>query len=144
MICRWSLSDSKSQVTRTRLCILVDFNNPVVWMVLTRPAIFVWFRSCYFGLVCYFWWLYWVHRLRLVSPSLSCSIVPSALKQSPGTYHFFAFITFYSVVCWDRKVHYSQVPFLLLTTTRSDCISHSTNTLGKGMNPIILPPAMGK
>ena len=23
-------------------------------------------------------------------------------------------------------------------------ISHSTNTLGKGMNPNILPPAMGK
>ena len=22
--------------------------------------------------------------------------------------------------------------------------SHSTNTIGKGMNPIILPPAMGK
>ena len=26
----------------------------------------------------------------------------------------------------------------------TDCISHSTNTFGKGMNPIILPPAMGK
>ena len=26
----------------------------------------------------------------------------------------------------------------------TDCISHNTNTLGKGMNPIILPPAMGK
>ena len=26
----------------------------------------------------------------------------------------------------------------------SDCIWHSTNTLEKGMNPIILPPAMGK
>ena len=25
-----------------------------------------------------------------------------------------------------------------------DCISHSTNAFGKGMNPIILPPAMGK
>ena len=25
-----------------------------------------------------------------------------------------------------------------------DCISHSTNTLGKSMNPIILPPPMGK
>ena len=25
-----------------------------------------------------------------------------------------------------------------------DCISHSPNTLGKGINPIILPPAMGK
>ena len=30
----------------------------------------------------------------------------------------------------------------ILDTT--DCISHSTNTLGKGMNPIIPPPAMGK
>ena len=36
------------------------------------------------------------------------------------------------------------------TTTRvqilneTDCISHSTNILGKGMNPIILPPTMGK
>ena len=26
----------------------------------------------------------------------------------------------------------------------TDCISHCTNILGKGMNPIILPPAMGK
>ena len=26
---------------------------------------------------------------------------------------------------------------------KTDCISHSTNTLGKAMNPIILPPAMG-
>ena len=26
----------------------------------------------------------------------------------------------------------------------TDCISHSTNTLGKGMNPIILPPLMDK
>ena len=26
----------------------------------------------------------------------------------------------------------------------TDCISHSTNTLGKGMNPIILLPAMGR
>ena len=26
----------------------------------------------------------------------------------------------------------------------TDCVSHSTNTPGKGMNPIILPPAMAK
>ena len=26
----------------------------------------------------------------------------------------------------------------------TDCISHSTNTIGKGMNPIILPQAIGK
>ena len=30
------------------------------------------------------------------------------------------------------------------TLDEADHISHSTNTLGKGMNPIILPPAMGK
>ena len=27
---------------------------------------------------------------------------------------------------------------------KTDCMSHSTNILGKGMNPIILPPATGK
>ena len=26
----------------------------------------------------------------------------------------------------------------------ADCISYNTDTLGKGMNPIILPPARGK
>ena len=26
----------------------------------------------------------------------------------------------------------------------TDCLSHRTNTLGKGMNPIIRPTAMGK
>ena len=30
------------------------------------------------------------------------------------------------------------------TLDGTDCISQSTNTLGKGMNPIILHPAMGK
>ena len=32
----------------------------------------------------------------------------------------------------------------LKSWTRLIAFSHSTNTLGKGMNPIILPPAMGK
>ena len=27
---------------------------------------------------------------------------------------------------------------------KTDCISHSPNTFGKGINPIILPPAMSK
>ena len=34
----WSLSDSKSpQVSRTRLKILVDLSNAVIWIVSTRP-----------------------------------------------------------------------------------------------------------
>ena len=36
--------------------------------------------------------------------------------------------------------HGTQVQIL----DEADCISHSTNTLGKGMNPIILPSAIGK
>ena len=32
----------------------------------------------------------------------------------------------------------------VLLLDETDSISHSTNTLGKGMNPILLPPAMGK
>ena len=38
---------------------------------------------------------------------------------------------------WTRRHE-----FKILDET--DYISRSTNTLGKGMNPIILPPAMGK
>ena len=33
---------------------------------------------------------------------------------------------------------------IVIVVDETDCISHCTNTLGKGMNPIILPPAMGK
>ena len=33
---------------------------------------------------------------------------------------------------------------LVQILNESVCISHSTNTLGKSMNRIILPPAMGK
>ena len=56
-----------------------------------------------------------------------------------------------------QRVWFQEVPVVqslssqeMDTATRvqildlTDCISHSTNTLGKGMNPIILPPTMGK
>ena len=33
---------------------------------------------------------------------------------------------------------------LVQVQDKTDCISHSTNTLRKSMNPIILPPAMVK
>ena len=45
-----------------------------------------------------------------------------------------------SVVVSDSKKWTRRHEFKSWT----DCISQSTNTLGKGMNPIILPPAMGK
>ena len=39
-----------------------------------------------------------------------------------------------------RKWTVTQVQIL----DKTFCISHSINTLGKGMNPIILPQAVGK
>ena len=48
---------------------------------------------------------------------------------------------------WRRAKHRRPTPGCYLCVQildETDCISHSTNTLGKGMNPIILPPAMGK
>ena len=44
----------------------------------------------------------------------------------------------YSCFLLDRISTFVEVP------DETDCISHCTNALGKGMNPIILPPAMGK
>ena len=49
-------------------------------------------------------------------------------KRCPGCY------------CCRRRNWTRQHEFKSWT----DCISHSTNTLGKRLNPIILPPAMGK
>ena len=37
-------------------------------------------------------------------------------------------------------IHHTRVQIL----DEADCISYSTNTLEKGMDPRILPPAMGK
>ena len=55
-------------------------------------------------------------------------------------------LAYYYTVIWVPVVQSLEMDtktwFQILDET--DCISHSTNTLGKGMNPIILPPAMGK
>ena len=42
----------------------------------------------------------------------------------------------------QMPLEFSHIRGKILDMT--DSISHSTNTLGKGMNPIILPPATGK
>ena len=44
----------------------------------------------------------------------------------------------------DDLIVFIQCSFIYLFCFFNDCISHSTNTLEKGMNPIIHPPAMGK
>ena len=41
-----------------------------------------------------------------------------------------------------RPVSLSLFLHIYIILDKTDCISHSTNTLGKGINPIILPLAM--
>ena len=47
------------------------------------------------------------------------------------------------MVCWLPSLE-MDMGTRVLVLGKTACISHSTNTLKKGMNPIILPPAMGK
>ena len=51
----------------------------------------------------------------------------------------------------DRQLKYPWLSSMEMDTVirvqildEFDCISQSANTLGKGMNPVILPPIMGK
>ena len=50
----------------------------------------------------------------------------------------------YQILCWRCPWCNGYRRRKWTRRHESDCISHSTNTFGKGMNPIILPPAMGK
>ena len=162
MVFHCSLIDSKSpQVSRTFLSILDDLNNAVVS---TRPLISKPSCPCTDPSV-----TYRAYQLQLASLPLSCSIVFSVLQQGLGNYLSFHFL---SVLPTSRTKQQSslcalsqeseeqqvlEVPVVkwlssqdMDTATRvqildeTDCISHCTNTLGKGMNPIILPPPMGK
>ena len=45
---------------------------------------------------------------------------------------------------FDLRVTRGVMVIVVQILDETDCISHSINTLGKGMNPIILLPAMGK
>ena len=66
------------------------------------------------------------------------------------------FVTFFDILLNEDKYKLIEIVVKWLSLeemdmasrvqilAETDCISHSTNTLGKGMNPIILPPAMGK
>ena len=55
----------------------------------------------------------------------------------------------YLCACMHICVYVYVHLYIMDTATRvqildeTDSISYSTNTIGKGMNPVILPPAMG-
>ena len=68
-------------------------------------------------------------------------IVAEILQGDTLTPSMFAICLNYALwMLIDQRKEMTQVQIL----DETDCISQSTNTLGKGMNPIIIPPAMGK
>ena len=83
----------------------------------------------------------------LSPPPLSSSLPFGCLSQFFCSFFLWSFCHHYLWRClwcngyrrrkWTRRHEFKS-------WTKTDCISHSTNTLGKGMNPIILPPVMGK
>ena len=66
-------------------------------------------------------------------------IVKTSIQLEPGDRE--RFINEMPVVYWlSSQEMDTAIRVQILDET--DCISHSTNTLGKGMNPIILPSAL--
>ena len=67
------------------------------------------------------WEPFWVHQLKLVSPSPPCSIVYFLVRWQDQriSLFFYVFFDFYSVVNWDGKFTFQQALFFSLTITRS-------------------------
>ena len=112
MVSHWSLSDNKSpQVSMTLFSILVGLNRTVVFMVSTRP-LYQSFNDS-------------VQRAPITMGITVTFIFHSfsVLQQGPGTYLFFPFFQFYSVVSRDGKVRCSAgflFLLFLLTVTMSN------------------------
>ena len=127
MVFHWSLSDSKSsQVSTTLLSLLDDLNNAVVWMVSPRPPISK--SSSPF-----------TNLLATVTDAL----IAIGITITFMFHNFFLVLLkgSFSFILWSARIAKStirQVPFLLLTITRSGrlaeirwsvCISKSQRSL---------------
>ena len=92
-------------------------------------------------------------ELTLACLLLCCSLRLGDSSSSQGV--FPSFLPFFKLVSVEYINHDyicegGARGVMVIAATRvqildeADCISHNTNTLGKGMNPIILPLAMDK
>ena len=144
MVFHWILRDCNSpQVSRTVLSILVDLNNAVVWMISTRPVISKCSCPCINPLVTVLW--------ALIIIGITITFMFHSFFDFQATTRYlslFVFFQFYSVVSRDSKGG--------VMVKAMDCgivvrefelqsryyVHFRANTLGKGMNPLILP-AMG-
>ena len=115
MVFHWSLSDSKSpQVSRILLSILIVLINAVVWMVTTSKSSRLFNNS-----------LVTVPK----TPIINGIIVTmfhfffSIPWQGRGTYPFFTFFQFYSVVSRDSKVNNFENSLFYLIIIRSGLLA---------------------
>ena len=156
MVFYWILSDNKSPlVSKTLVSILAVFNNVVVWMVSTRllisksscpfnnPLVTVPSALITFGIIVAFKFHSFFSSLARSRYLFLFSLSFSFTLQSAGTAKSIIRQVLWRYPCCNgyRRRNWTRWHEFKSWT---DCISHSTNTLGKGMNPIILPPAKGK
>ena len=109
----------------------------VFWPILIMlqvewSPLFLWFANPSVP-VTIFWWLYQVHQLQLVSPSLSCSIVFFQFSFNIEVFISLSVLfQFYPVISCHIKIHYSTRLFLTITRSGglpylrwSSCMSKS-------------------
>ena len=114
MVFHWSLSDSKSQVSRTLLGILAVLNNAVVWMVPTRQPTSKSSRP--------------FNNPLLIVPKATITIVTFMFHSKVEVLiSLFTFFQFYSVVSRDSKV--DNFADFLFEIRRSVCMSKSHRSL---------------
>ena len=97
--------------------------------------------------------------LLIITPYNLPGFCLSSVEQSKNTtkpFFFFFFKSFSFILKREKDMivnHFTHGVIVIVvgngygdasSNPGRDCISHSTNTLGKGVNPIILPPAIGK
>ena len=126
MVFHWCLRDSKSsQVSRTLLSILAVPYNAVILMVFTRPPTSKSSSSFNKPLVT-------VPKARI-----TIGVIVTFMFNVQQFFPFpsqveviillFTFFQFYSVLCWDRKVHNSASSvFFVVIIIRSGCLAEIT------------------
>ena len=112
MVFHWSLSDSKSQVSRTLLSILAVLNNAIVWMVSTLPPTS---KSSSPFSYC---------SKRTIHNWYNCHQHVPQFFQYPSKVEvlilLFTFFHFYSVVSRDSKIDYFASFLFFVERLRAD------------------------
>ena len=108
-----------------------------------RPSFLVWDIACLSFDTCFSSHFFFSSSFLSFDPSVVCIVSGGCYQSSSALFYLIYNFILMPVVSW-LSLQEMDTATRAQNLDETDCISHSTNTLGKGINPIILPPAMGK